>query len=200
LEIGSGIGNITRKVIEDANLLVGIEPNAHCANVLRDSLENDTRFHLVERMVEECNSIDMIKYNFDTILCVNILEHVKDDTNLVSQFKEWLIPNGRVLILVPAIQLAYGPIDASVGHFRRYNKNKMINLIRTAGFNLERIYYSNLFGLLGWIFNARVRKSIKQSDSQIKFFDSFVPVISKIEKRIPPPLGLSLIAIAKREK
>ena len=198
LEIGPGIGNISRLVIEQANLLVGMEPNPHCAAVLAETLGQHKNFELLPTRVEDSPLEDLRAYRFDTILCMNVLEHVKEDGATLAMFEQVLAPGGRVVLLVPAFQQAYGPIDASVGHFRRYTKASLRAAFARSGLVIEKLFYTNMLGLLGWMVNARIRKVVKQNDTQIKIFDALVPVLSRIERVVPRPFGLSLIASARK--
>jgi len=199
LEIGSGIGNMSRKVIEDVDLLVGIEPNEYCANLLLDTLINEPRFIHIQKKIEDCDYEDLKKYQFDTILCMNVLEHIADDVATLKFFEKILEPGGRVVLLVPAIPQAYGPIDKAVGHFRRYTKSSIREVLGNTSMKVEILFYSNLLGLLGWLFNARISKSINQNNFQIKLFDTIVPLLSFIEDKVKSPIGLSLICVSRKK-
>jgi hypothetical protein len=99
---------------------------------------------------------------------------------------------------VPA---AYGPIDAAVGHYRRYSKAALRRALQAVGLSIERLRYTNFVGLLGWMYNARVGRIEKQSDAQIRIFNDFVvPWYSVLERVVVPPVGLSLLAIASRAR
>jgi 2-polyprenyl-3-methyl-5-hydroxy-6-metoxy-1,4-benzoquinol methylase len=198
LEIGPGIGNISRLVLDDVDLLVGMEPNPHCAQVLADVLGSLPAFELLTSKVEDSDWAKLGAYRFDTVLCMNVLEHVKDDQAVLAQFARVLAPGGRVVLLVPAFPQAFGPIDASVGHFRRYTKASLRAAFRSTELVIEHMLYTNMLGLLGWMVNARIRKVVKQNDTQIKVFDALVPVLSRVERIVPRPFGLSLIAAARK--
>jgi SAM-dependent methyltransferase len=198
LEIGPGIGNLTKFIIQKADYLEGIEPNPICAEMLRESFKGQQNFSVQEITVEDWDVPSLEDKQFDTLVCVNVLEHINDDLTALSQFRKILQPNGTLVLLVPAVPWAYGPIDAALGHFRRYSIKPLSNLLITSGFQIISAHYSNLFGLMGWTVNAHFRKAVKQNDTQIKLFDSLVPVISRVEKMIKPPLGLSIIAIGRK--
>lgn len=200
LEIGSGTGTMSRKVIEDVDLLVGIEPNQYCADVLLNTLKDNQRFTLINKSIEECDFQDLKKYHFDTILCINVLEHIEDDVATLLLIERILHPGGRAVLLVPAFPQAYGPIDQAVGHFRRYSKSSMREAIGRTSLNIENLFHSNFLGLLGWLFNARIRHSTSQKNSQINLFNKIVPLISSIENKLGCPLGLSLISVSRKIK
>jgi 2-polyprenyl-3-methyl-5-hydroxy-6-metoxy-1,4-benzoquinol methylase len=197
LEIGPGIGNISRQLMENVDTLVGVEPNQFCVGILSNFFQNNPNFHLIQKTVEELSLDDLKKFAFDTILCMNVLEHIEDDASILSQFEKILEPGGRVVLLVPAFPQAYGPIDQAVGHFRRYTKSSMREVLKRTSMKIEALFYSNIIGLLGWTYNARVRKLTRQDDAQIRLFNKLVPFLSFIESKVRIPMGQSLIVVTK---
>jgi SAM-dependent methyltransferase len=136
---------------------------------------------------------------FDTVFCVNVLEHIEDDLAALRTFRSVLAPGGRVLIWVPAVQAAYGPLDAELGHHRRYSKVSLARVFSDAGLDIEVLRYSNPIGLLGWMFNAHVLKTKAHSLGQVRIFDTLIaPWALPLERLVPPPIGLSLIAVGVR--
>ncbi len=199
LEIGPGIGNISRLVIPFVDLLVGIEPNIHCLQILKQNLGNDNRFMVIPKKVEESSQEDLTKHQFDTVLCMNVLEHIENDASMLRLFESILVPGGKIVLLVPAVPAAFGPIDYSLGHFRRYTRASMGKIIIQSGFNLEKVKYSNFLGLLGWFYIARFTKSVIHNGFQIQLFEMAVPIVSALEKIIPAPLGLSILAVGRKK-
>lgn len=197
LEIGPGIGNITRQIINCADVLVGVEPNQYCNDYLKNLFSGIPKFELIEKSIENCSIDELTVFDFDTIVCMNVLEHIENDISILSTFEQVLKPGGRVVLLVPAVPQAFGPIDKAVGHFRRYTKALLKNKIGNTGLKLEKLFYSNMLGLLGWLYNARIRKLTSQNDTQIRLFNNIVPVVSFLEKKLGCPVGQSLIAISR---
>lgn len=200
LEIGSGIGNISRHLINHTDILVGIEPNPYCVKMLTTLFTNVPQFILINKRIQDCGLEELKNYHFDTILCMNVLEHIEDDGNLLLFFEDILAPNGKVVLLVPAIPQAYGAIDKAVGHFRRYTKSTMKDILNKTSLRTEKMFYFNFLGLLGWMYNAHIRKITFQKDSQIAFFNKILPIIAFIEGKIGCPIGQSLICVSKVER
>lgn len=198
LEIGPGIGNMSRQIISGVDLLAGMEPNVHCAGALKEAFRGSTNFELIPSRIEEYEKEKLVSYHFDTIVCINVLEHIKDDATILATFEQVIENNGRVVLLVPAISQAYGKIDKSVGHFRRYSKSSLNKVFQQTQLHIEAMFYSNFIGLLGWLINARILHIVKQKDTQIEVFDSLVPLLSSVERVIPPPVGLSLISVSRK--
>jgi 2-polyprenyl-3-methyl-5-hydroxy-6-metoxy-1,4-benzoquinol methylase len=199
LEVGSGIGTMTRPLADAADLVVGLEPNANCVTRLQDAMRGHPRFTLHACHLEECDRAELAAHRFDTVVCVNVLEHIEDDTAALRTFKDVVVPKGRVLIFVPAVQAAYGPLDAELGHHRRYSKPTLAKVFRDAELELLTLRYTNPIGLLGWMYNAHISKSTTHSLTQVNVFETLVaPWALPLERLITPPIGLSHIAVGQR--
>jgi hypothetical protein len=100
---------------------------------------------------------------------------------------------------VPAVQAAYGPLDAELGHHRRYSKATLAKTFADASLDVQVLRYTNPIGLVGWMYNSHVRKARTHSLSQVKLFDSLIaPWALPIERALPPPIGLSLVAVGRK--
>lgn len=199
LEVGCGIGTMSERLLEVADLVVALEPNPFCASRTRALLGTHPRFTMHESTIEQCDRADLQRHQFDTVYCSNVLEHIEDDVAALKTFKEMVVPGGKVLIFVPAVPAAYGPLDAELGHFRRYTRPQLARAFTAAGLRLDLLRYTNPIGLAGWMFNARVTKVRTHSPAQMRIFDSLVaPWALPLERLITPPIGLSLVAVGSR--
>jgi len=196
LEVGSGIGTMSRKLVRSAELVIGIEPNANCIARLESAMRGEPKFAMLPCHLEDCDLENLRAKQLDTVYCVNVLEHIEDDVAALRMFKGLIVPGGHVLIYVPAVQAAYGPLDAELGHHRRYSKRTLSAAFDAAGLNLIRLRYANPIGLIGWMYNSHVTKARHHSLEQVKLFERFVaPWALPLERLIPPPIGSSLVAI-----
>jgi len=199
LEVGCGISTMSRRLIEVAESVVAIEPNPTCVAIARRTLGSHPRFELRACHLEECDLVELASRRFDTVFCVNVLEHISDDVAALRTFRDVVVPGGRVLIFVPAMQAAYGPLDAALGHHRRYSKRSLSKAFADAGLELLSLRYTNPIGLLGWMFGSYITRSTQHSSGQIQIFETLVaPWALPLERLIPPPIGLSLVAIGQR--
>jgi SAM-dependent methyltransferase len=199
LEVGCGISTMSRRLIEIAESVVAIEPNPACVAIARRAIGNDPRFELRACHLEECDAVELASHRFDTVFCVNVLEHIEDDVAALRTFRDVVVPGGHVLIFVPAVQAAYGPLDAALGHHRRYSKRTLAKAFADAGLELRSLRYTNPVGLLGWMFGAFVTRSTQHSAAQIRLFETLVaPWALPLERLVPPPIGLSLVAVGQR--
>jgi 2-polyprenyl-3-methyl-5-hydroxy-6-metoxy-1,4-benzoquinol methylase len=197
LEIGCGIGTMSLRLIEVAQRLLCIEPNVNCAARAHAALDGDPRIALRICHLEECDRTELRQQHFDTIVCVNVLEHIEDDIRALRVFRDVVAPTGgRVLVFVPAVQAAYGPLDAALGHHRRYSKRTLGAAFGAAGLDLVTMKYTNPIGLLGWLYNAYVSRTIEHTPGQVRLFERFVaPWALPLERLVTPPIGLSLFAV-----
>jgi ubiquinone/menaquinone biosynthesis C-methylase UbiE len=199
LEVGCGIATMSRRLLEVADWVVGVEPNTNCAAMANRTLGDHPRFQLRVCHLEDCDASELASHRFDTVFCVNVLEHIADDVAALRTFRDVLVPGGRVLIFVPAVQAAYGPLDAALGHHRRYSKPSLAKVFREAGLQVVALRYTNPIGLLGWMYGAHVTKSTQHSPTQIRLFETLVaPWALPLERILVPPIGLSLVAVGEK--
>jgi SAM-dependent methyltransferase len=135
---------------------------------------------------------------FDTVTCINVLEHIRDDRKTLQNIHDLLEPGGRLLLFVPALQGLYSQLDRQLDHFRRYSRDPLRQLLEDTGFEIERLHYTNLIGTLGWFFNGKLMRKKQLSIWQTILFDKFAPLIERVERLLKPPFGMSLLAIARK--
>jgi SAM-dependent methyltransferase len=139
----------------------------------------------------------LLEEQFDTIVCLNVLEHIKDHETALKRMHARLAPGGRLVLLVPAHQMLFNGFDRGVSHFRRYNKPGTRKLLAEAGFQLDKVWYFNMLGALGWYVNGNILGKTLLPAGQLKLIDALVPVL-RAESMLPRPFGLSLIAVARK--
>jgi len=185
LEVGAGFGALTSYLISKTRVVISIDKNA----------SNNDRGLKIERFDIEKDDVKKMFGEFDTIVCINVLEHIKNQKKAISNMYKCLKKGGNLILIVPAIKWLYGTIDKADNHYRRYGKVEIKTLVEGCGFDIKQIKYMNFLGILGWIYHNKIRKLNIHDESDLIRFDSFVPLISVIEKLFPPPLGLILIIV-----
>jgi 2-polyprenyl-3-methyl-5-hydroxy-6-metoxy-1,4-benzoquinol methylase len=196
LEFGSGIGNISELLSSytplcltdtDANLLAHLNDKFSHINDVSVNFFDITQpppEHLVE--------------SFQTVIGINVLEHVEDDEKALLHLGNVLKPSGRLLLLVPSKKWAYTDLDKELGHFRRYEKKELGEKLAKASFQIEKLYFFNIVGLMSWIIRDKIQRSGGLRPYQVSSFDTIVPILKFIESKVSMPLGISLIAIAQK--
>jgi predicted SAM-dependent methyltransferase len=138
---------------------------------------------------------------FDAALMVNVLEHIKDDKEVLELLHSVLNPNGYLLIFVPALQALYSDFDRAVGHHRRYHLKNLKEITETAGFEILKLGYFDWLGASAWWLVNVILQSKKINPKSAKLYDRIgVPVTRTIERIISPPFGKNLIMVAKKIK
>ena len=100
------------------------------------------------------------------------------------------------MLIIPAFEALYGPIDRKLGHYRRYTRASLAKVAEAAGLRVKKAHYMNVVGFFGWWTNAHVFRRQTHAERQIAIFDRYiVPVLSAIEVRVLPPFGQSLFAV-----
>ena len=201
LEVGGGIGNFTPELARVAKSVVSIEPNAYCFERLREKTKDLANVRVHNATVESLDQHLPKGDQRDTVVLMNVLEHIKDDHAVLELLRRRLRPGGRIVVLVPAAPWAFGRTDERLGHYRRYSKDSARRLVGALGMAVEKLRYFNFIGVWAWWWNGRVAGSQKQSDAQIRLFDRyFVPCISRLERILAPPVGQSLLFVARQDK
>ena len=198
IEVGCGIGNFTR-MIAGRELVVGVDIEPACI------AEHERRFAgnaNVRSLVLDAMSptfLDLRQDAPDSVVCLNVLEHIEDDLGTLKAFASILPKGGKAVLIVPAFMALYGPIDKHLGHYRRYTRESFAATANAAGFNAPVLRYMNTIGFFGWWANAKILKRTEQSEGQIELFDKhIVPLLEKIEGSISPPFGQSVFAVLEK--
>jgi 2-polyprenyl-3-methyl-5-hydroxy-6-metoxy-1,4-benzoquinol methylase len=199
LEIGGGIGNFTADLAAAAESVVSLEPNAACHTQLVEKTRSLSKVTVYNTAAEELDRHVAPEYQADTVVCMNVLEHLQDDEAAVRTFSRRLKTGGALVLLIPAAPWAFGEIDRRLGHYRRYSKTSARNLLLKTSLTVLAMRYFNFIGLWGWFWNTHVTRRQTQSDAQITVFDRFiVPWQSRLEALVPPPIGQSLLVVGRK--
>ena len=136
--------------------------------------------------------------NFDTVICINVLEHIQQDEQALRHMYDLLAPGGNLILFVPALKSIYGTVDQADHHFRRYNKHDLCQKIHHAKLIITQQRYFNFFGIFGWYLHGKILRTKIHPITHLSSFNAFVPLLRNIENLIPIPLGLSLLTICKK--
>jgi SAM-dependent methyltransferase len=195
LEVGAGIGQMARLFagVNGVKSFKAVEPDPRFAAQFRKECPD---LNLVEGLASSLNVGD----GYDTITSVNVLEHIQDDVAELRCYRELLAPrSGHVCIMTPARQEIFSNIDRDFGHFRRYTKKSIKQILVAGGFKPIKICYFNLPGYFAWWLNFKLMGKRNFNPSMVRFYDQWIfRYFYMLEKSLlRPPIGQSLIAIAK---
>jgi len=198
LECGSGTGNITKFLRnKDAVVATDIidfylqELQRHFSYFSHISVH---KFDLTDdAMAKWLNK----EYSPDTVLSLNVLEHIEDDKKAFENIYHSLGKDGLVVLVLPAHQALFSKIDKHLGHYRRYTKDLLRERLEQAGFRVEKMMYLNMLGALGWFVNGRLLRKKLLPSRQVRLFDLLIKLLA-IENWIDPPFGLSVLAVARK--
>jgi glycosyltransferase involved in cell wall biosynthesis len=196
LEIGSGIGSFTRYLV-GRDLVVATDLNPRYLQILANTFERHTRVEVTSLDLMDFDPAPVAARGIDTILCLNVLEHVEDDLGALRRLHAALVPGGRLLLLVPAHEWLYGAIDRAIDHHRRYGRAGLAARLREAGFEVEHTAFFNRLGVVGWYLNSVVLRRTRVPGLQVHLQNALVPLL-RAESALRLPFGLSLIAVARR--
>ncbi len=199
LEVGAGIGNLTPWFLKK-ELVISIDTSDRYVEMLKDNFGNYPNFHALKRDIADDSALDLRNFNTDTIVCLNVIEHISDDQKALANMYAILEGGGRLILLVPALKFLYGTLDRALGHHRRYERKELMGKIRSLGYTVQKALYLNLFGIGGWFLNSRILKRQILPSSHLRIYNSLFPLFKFIEKNSGPPIGQSLLVIATKHR
>ncbi len=197
VEVGAGSGNFSNYILlQRPKQLYVIEPSK-MAKILEDCLANTRNVTFINDFLK--GKAEDLKGKVDTMFYINVLEHVEKDAEELKLAFDSLKPGGHLCIYVPAHNQLYGSFDEKVGHYRRYSKKGLRRLLEEAGFEIEKINYSDIVGILPWIVSFKILKTKHLSPNSVLVYDKLViPLIRLQEKIFKPPVGKNLWALAQK--
>lgn len=198
LEVGSGIGNLSGFVRGRAGRLTVTDREPRYLEALARRFAGDPAVRVVAYDLAAPPPPELAGTRFDTIIAMNVFEHLEDDRTLATRLAGLLAPGGALLVYVPACSFAFGALDRALGHQRRYSPAALSSLVSGAGLSLiAPPRYVNLLGLAGWCLHTRVLGRAGLSKWELSLFERMLPLV-RLEDRFRLPLGVGLHAVATR--
>jgi len=197
LEVGCAIGNFTQKIINRKRVCV-VDIESNYINRANSNFKNYHNFQAIKCDISSCDISRQLPEGFDTVICLNVLEHVENEKAALGNMYNLLKEGGYLCLLVPAFNCIFGEMDKTDGHFKRYEKSALNKALQESGFRILKSKYINFLGFFGWWFNGRILKRKYIPFFQMLMYDFIVPLVSLMERIFNPPFGQSLIVIAKK--
>jgi SAM-dependent methyltransferase len=197
IEIGAGIGNLSRFLASRRKSYIGIDIDDEHLARLWVRFQNRPNFSLAKADLGNPEDFVELRERADTVVCLNVLEHVADDVAGLANIASSLIPGGYAIVLVPQDQAIYGSFDEVLGHHRRYSEGELRGKMEAAGLAIETVLHFNRITRPGWYWNARILKRRRLSRLQLWCFDRLVWLWRRIDRSLPWP-AVSIIGIGRK--
>lgn len=197
LEIGAGTGNITQFLCAEGREVTATDVVPGYRNELERLFGGHPNVRVGKFDLTAKAPGEFVADPFDSVVCLNVLEHIDDDLFALAQMRDSLAPGGYLALLVPAHRFLYGAFDRAVGHFRRYEKRELADKLKQTGFAVRKMKFFSFIATVPWFINGRLLKRNYIPTGQANLANRLVPLL-KLERLIGPPFGLSLIAIAQK--
>ena len=197
LEVGAGLGGTTRLLCDGRQRSwAALEP---CPDMRRlFELRAEARPLPLPIELLPGTTADLNGRLFDTLLYVDVLEHVEADADEVARAAELLRPGGHLVVLSPAHQWLYTPFDAAIGHFRRYTAASL-RALTPPGLRVERVFYLDAVGLLASLGNRMLLRQQMPTLRQIGVWDRWmVPLSRWVDPMVGYRLGKSVVGVWQR--
>lgn len=195
LEIGSGVGNFTTLLKDFGDVTATDVNQEYILGLKKDNLTENIGFADIEK-----GRYYFKNKRFDVVVCLNVVEHIKDDGKALKNLHDLLKAKGNLILIVPSHQSLFGEVDSSIGHFRRYDKKKLIKVLEKLGFKILKQRRLNFLGAMGWFVAGKLLKQKTIKKGNVKIFNIISPLFLFLERFFEPPLGTSVFIVARRSK
>jgi SAM-dependent methyltransferase len=195
VEVGAGIGSVSTLLLEaPIARLVAFEPSANLIPILEETLKHESR----AEVINDFFSPTYVPSGVDSVLYLNVLEHVADDRAELAKAWRVLRPRGHLLIFAPALAWLYSDFDKHVGHYRRYTKRGLCGLVADTGFDVIKLQYFDIAGIVPWYMVFVLLKG-RPTRRGVMLYDRFVvPAVRLLEGVVAPPLGKNVLLVARK--
>lgn len=198
VEVGAGLGTFTQQLLDHgASSVLALEPHPRCVARLRKRFGDDPRVTVSDASIPGSGLLAADTGHFDFALCQNVLEHIEDDFGAVAEMGDALAIGGSMGLLVPAHPWLYGRLDELYGHHRRYTRARLLAMLAASDLEVVSVYRFNALGVAGWL-AKRWQREPRLDATSLRVYEGLLSLYRPLESRVRVPLGLSLIAHARR--
>jgi SAM-dependent methyltransferase len=195
LEVGAGLGEFAAQFAGlERHVVTDVDPHAVAAMAQRFAGQPEVE----ARVLDLADGAIDLGTPVASVIAINVLEHIDDDVGALRALTRMTEPGGTLVLWVPAYMRLYGDFDRAVGHVRRYTPATMTAAIRNAGLAPELVKPVNLLGGIAWWVTVRRGGVGAPNPRLVRTYDRFVvPVTRAVERRLRPPFGQSVLAVAR---
>jgi glycosyltransferase involved in cell wall biosynthesis len=196
-EAGSGHGNITHHLVSAAEEVIATDLEEPALSRLREAFGEYDNVFITPWDMTRALPLPEGAQPPDTVVCLNVLEHIEDEKGALDRTRELLVPtDGRLVLLVPAHEELFSPLDEQLGHHRRYTEETLRGALERSDFEVEHLQWFNFLGYFGWRLNSS-RGGDRLPTGQLALYQAVSPYTLALERKLKPRWGLSLIAVAR---
>ena len=204
-DAGAGVGHVTQLLAdrEDVELVLATEFTDQNLETLRQRFGATPGVEIGFCDLTSPESLALREHQVDTIITLDVLEHLEDDRAAIERYRDVLQPGGHLLVKVPAHPFLYGTMDEASLHYRRYRRSELREKLAGAGFEVSKVRPMNMVATLPYFLKGRILKKQRNFSNAIDggklgFYNQLMPWFERFERVVPPLFGLSLIAIARK--
>jgi SAM-dependent methyltransferase len=208
MEIGVGFGQYTRRMLDENRRVLGCDLDEVHLRELRDS----TPSPLLETQALDLEKPEGARttaatFAPDTVILLNVLEHVKAQGEALGFLREIAAPGGRIVVIVPALGALHNGLDREAGHHRRYSRTGLARTLEVGGWEVASSRYINLPGIPGWVLAGWLSRATRSATDLnapstnwlLRFYDRFFVGVSRFTDPLASRVaGLSVLAVARK--
>jgi SAM-dependent methyltransferase len=198
LEVGCGIGTYTAELAVGSRKITAMDMERGFVDEATRRLGRHPNVRLICGDATELDPTKPGDETFDTVILLDVLEHIEDDVALLARLRARLAPGGHLILKVPAMPSLFSPMDQAIGHWRRYDRAGLTDVVSRAGLEVERIWSFNAAAVPAWWWNGRVLKRRSPPQEQVALYNRLVPVLRPLDRLARLFCGISLFAVARR--
>jgi len=203
VEVGAGSGAFSEMLAGTSpDSLVTIEPSSNMYPLLAERVKKATAInHRYAFQGTLADSVEKIRQSGtpDSVIYVNVLEHIEDDALELQMIHSLLQPGGHLLIFVPAHAWLMGSMDRQLGHYRRYTVAELAGKCKAAGFTVRLSGYFDILGVAPWWIMYRLLQARTMSSGAVRFYDRYLVAVSRfLQSVIRLPIGKNVILVAQK--
>lgn len=202
VEVGAGTGDFSTLLLDETPDSLSLVEPSEMFEILQQSVlkkSSNTKIRSFNSIFANIADELKVEQKPDSIIYVNVMEHIEEDEKELKIIHETLEPNGKVFIFVPALKFLYGEFDKKIGHFRRYTKRELVKKVEEAGFEILKVKYFDILGIAPWFLKYQVLRSNSLESSAVEVYDKFiVPFAKKLESFSTPVVGKNILLVAQK--
>jgi len=197
LETGSGTGALAPLLTARKKIVLS-DANEAYLDALAKRYAGRSEIQVVKFDLNQDPPEELHSQEFDSVICLNVLEHIEDDEAALQRFRRLLRRGGRLALLVPAHPMLFCRIDEDLGHFRRYEHGELLKKLTMAGFRVERLKRFNPLGAVGWFLSGKLFRTRRIGPWHVAIHRRLFPLARLLDRWEWLPFGLSYIVIARK--